>query len=225
FLKEMIFKNIGKYDKLYPYSLSFNLIPKMNAIIRVGSAEEKEELFLALIGRDIPFYNTRRKAEETLQYKMTRIGGNVHKKQGDTKKKWIKLLKEKVENEGLDENKIIVITLNKSEKFDKALTGVIASALTSFYRKPVIIMHHNETKGTYGGSLRGFDSVLSDTKSFLQDLNLFNFVQGHAQAGGVEITEDNYKILNKTINEKLQFESNQTLIGVDFVVPSKNVNK
>lgn len=238
YLKEMIFKNIGKYDKLYPYSLSFNLIPKMNAIIRVGSQEEKEELFLALIGRNIPFYNTRRKVEETLQYKMTRIGGNVHKKQGDTKKKWIKLLKQKVEDEGLDSNKVIVITLtseddmkigkkDKVEKFDKALTGVIASALTSYYRKPVLIMHHNETKGTYGGSLRGFDSVLSDTKTFLQELNLFNFVQGHAQAGGVEITEDNYKLLNNAINEKLQFsnDSNNSLIDVDFVVPSKNVNK
>lgn len=236
YLKEMIYKNIGKYDKLYPYSLAFNLIPKMNAIIRVGTPEEKRELFLALIGREETFYNTRRKENETLQYKMTRIGGNVHKKQGDTKKKWIKALKQKVENEGLDENKIIVITLTsdddletgkkgKIEKFDRALTGVIASALTSFYRKPVLIMHHNETKKTYGGSLRGFDSVLSDTKTFLQDLELFDYVQGHAQAGGVGISEDNYKLLNNAINKKLEFSSNSRLVDVDFAVPSKSINK
>lgn len=226
YLKEMIYKNIGKYDKLYPYSLSFNLIPKMNAIIRVGTQEEKEELFYALIGREETFYNTRTKKDETLQYKMTRIGTNVHKRQGDTKKKWIKTIKERVEAEGIDKNNFIIVTFKPEDKFDKSLTGVVASALTSYYRKPVLIMHHNKEKKIYHGSLRGYDSVLKDTKLFLSNLNLFNYVEGHAQAGGVEIAEDKIGLLNQAINSNLQSDSTeQQLIDVDFVVAAQNVNK
>jgi len=43
-LKEFIFKHIGKWDKVCPQTLSFNLIPKINAVIRVGTMEEKQKL-------------------------------------------------------------------------------------------------------------------------------------------------------------------------------------
>lgn len=225
YLKEMIYKNIGKYDKLYPHSLSFNLIPKINAIIRFGKLEEKKELFYAMIGREDIYYNSRTKKEETLPQKLTRIGTNVHKKQGDTKKKWIAKFKENIESQRLDDNKFIVITLDEKEKFDNELTGVIASALTSTYRKPILILHENSKDGTYSGSLRGVDSVLSDTKSFLLGLNLFDYVEGHSQAAGVKIKKDNLAKLNEVINKNLHFESNKNEIDVDFVVPSNKVSK
>lgn len=225
YFKEMIFKNIGKYKNLYPHSLSFNLIPKMNAIIRFGTIDEKKELFNAMIGREDIYYNTRTKKEETLPQKLTRIGTNVHKRQGDTKKKWIAKFKDKIEKDKLDNNNFIIIALEEKEKFDKELTGVIASALTSTYRKPILILHENKKEGTYRGSLRGVDSVLTDTKTFLQELELFELVEGHSQAAGIKIKKENLEKLNETINSKLHFESNQTEIEVDFIVSAKSVNK
>lgn len=225
YLKEMVFKNIGKYENLYPHTLSFNLIPKMNAIIRFGTLEEKQELFYAMIGREDIYYNSRTKKNETLPQKMTRVGTNVHKRQGDTKKKWIAKFKEKIETEKLDENKFIVITLEEKEKFDNELTGVIAGALTSTYRKPILLLHENKEDGKYSGSLRGVDSVLSDTKGFLLSLGLFEFVEGHSQAAGLSITKENLDKLNESINTRIQFNSSENQIEVDFVVPAKSVNK
>lgn len=226
YIKEMVFKNIGKYEKVYPHSLSFNFIPKTNAIIRFSTMEDKQDLFKALIGVDEIFYNTRSKKEETLPQKATRLGTNAHKRQGDTKKKWLKVFREQIENEGLDKNAFIIVKIDENTKFDNELTGVLASALSGEYRKPVLILHYNRHMNLYTGSLRGHDSVLKDTKGFLSELELFEFIEGHGQAAGCGIKLENLEQLNNVINQHKQFElsSNESITEVDFVVSFKNLN-
>ena len=226
YIKEMIYKNIGKYDKVYPHTLSFNIIPKMNAIIRFATMDDKQDMFKALIGVEETFYNTRTKKEETLPQKATRLGTNAHGRQGRVKKKWLQEFREKIKNEGLDNNRFIIITIDKDTKFDNELTGVLASGIAGEYRKPTLVLHHNKERDIYTGSLRGHDSVLKDTKEFLSELELFEFIEGHGQAAGCGIKEENLEKLNSVINQHQFFELNENnpVVEVDFVVPFKNLN-
>lgn len=225
YIKEMIFKNIGKYEKVYPHTLSFNFIPKTNAIIRFSTMEDKQDLFKALIGVEEIFYNTRSKKEETLPQKATRLGTNAHKRQGDTKKKWLKTFREQIENEGLHNNVFIILVVDKEIKFDNELTGVLASAISGEYKKPVIILHYSKERGIYTGSLRGHDSVLKDTKGFLNELQLFEFIEGHGQAAGCGIKSENIEKLNALINNHKTFKlnDNKSVAEVDFVISIKKL--
>ena len=211
-LKE--FLNQNKVEVVCPHTLSFNVIPKMNAVIRIGTEEDKRELFEVMIGKEGTFYNTRRKANETLAYKMARESINIHKKQNKTKKEYVAQLKETIESQGWHKNSII-ICLNTAN-MDKSLTGVLASSIAEYYRKPSMILTYSEKSGLWSGSYRGIDSVLPDTKEFLRSLGRFEYVEGHAQAGGVGIKQDNLKGIFDVIGEVLETVEGETLIDVDF---------
>lgn len=226
YIKEMIFKTIGKYERVYPHTLSFNFIPKTNAIIRFSSMEDKIDLFKAIIGSDETFYNSRTKKVETLPQKVARISINAHKRQNEAKKKWMKVFREQIEKEKLNNNRFIIVKVDKEEKFDNELTGVLASALTSEYRKPSIVLHYNKKENLYTGSLRGYDGVLKNTKEFLTNLNLFETIEGHEQAAGCSIKEENLKKINEVINNHTLFNNLkiENIKEVDFIIPYNKLN-
>lgn len=227
-LKELIFKTIGKWEKVYPQTLSFGLVPKINAVIRVGTLDERKDLFNAMIGRTELTVNSRTKKEEELHQKATRQAINCHSRQNTSKKKWLKAIKERIQEENLNSRPILVITFNKKDKFANNLGGVIASSLTNIYRKPVIMLTHNEEKKRYGGSMRGYDGFTDDLKSFLEELNIFDWIQGHANAAGVQISEENLatfgKMQDKMIEQfALEGNSAENEIKVDFIISAKNM--
>lgn len=221
FFKEMIFKHIGDFDKVYPHTLSFNVIPKINAMIRVGKDEEKIDMFKAFLGREEDFYNSRTKKTETLPQKVTRLCNNAYNRQKKLKAKWIDIIKEQIEENNLNDNAFLLVRMN--EDFDRELTGYIAGGLVSEYRKPVLILVWNSEQEAYTGSLRGHDRTMENTKDFLIDLDLFDFVQGHQNASGFKIQEEALNKLNDEINKKLSFNSEEKEILVDFILSEDEI--
>lgn len=227
FLKEIIMKQIGDFKRVNPHTLSFGVIPKMNGIIRVGTQEEKIDLFNAFRGVEEISYNSRSKKEETLPQKVTRISGNAHSRQKKIRDSWLEVLDEKIQEEKLYENAFLLIQIDdsmtikqnrKQVQFDRDLGGLIAGNLAGDYRKPVLILLWNEEKKAYTGSLRGYDGTMKNTKDFLEGLELFEYLAGHQNACGFRINKDSLFALNGAINKALDGQelTGQQSIGIDF---------
>ncbi|MFJ7982343.1 DHH family phosphoesterase [Lysinibacillus xylanilyticus] len=216
FLREIVFKLVGDFDKVYPQTLAFGVIPKMNGIIRVGKDEEKVDLFNAFRGLDEITMNSRSKKYETLPQKVTRMSINAHKRQKTMREKWITKIQKQIEEKSLNQNAFLLIELEES--FDRDLSGYLASSLASEYRKPVLMMVWNSKDKAYSGSLRGFDGTMKDTKDFLEGLELFEYLAGHQNACGFKIKEDSYFLLNDKINTQLEEKELTGIqkIDVDF---------
>lgn len=233
-LKELIFQFIGKWDKVNPHSLAFNVVPKINGLIRAGTQEEKQDLFEAMIGHRLEEIHENPKArseankQETFLKKAVRQAKNAHKRQNDSKKRWIGKIKDKVVNEGLQDHYILPIVFKKKDRFDKNLSGVIAGSLTDYFQKPILLMHEDE-KGICRGSMRGFDPFSLETKTLLTQTGLFEYVQGHENAAGVAIHKDNIPKLNEALEKlgvtKKEFSQEHPIIEVDFELKQNQLGR
>ena len=228
-LKEMIFQFIGKWDKVNPQSLSYDLIPKINGCIRFGTMEEKQDLFEAMVGHNegVMYENTKARNEknrwETFLQKATRQAKNAHSRQNTAKKKWLEILKQRIEEENLNSGAIIAVTIAKKEKFNSTLTGLVASSLVDIYSKPVLVLR--ETGEEFIGSLRGYDPMSLDTKALLEKTGLFNWLQGHANACGVSINKDKLPLLKDEFMKYISFSTEQKEMLVDFVLSEQQMGR
>lgn len=230
--KEMVFQFVGKWEKLNPTSIAFDIAPKINGVIRSGTQEEKEDLFKALIGHNLDeiHFNAKARTEankhETFLKKAIRQAKNAYKRQNDSKKRWLTKFKDKVIEEGLYENPIIIIQLKQKDKFDKSLTGLIASNIAEYFGKITLIGTLNKEETKLQGSLRGLDSVCLDTKALFTETKLFNYVEGHANAAGFGIDTSKIDELYETLSELADESSENTMdYPVDFVIQSNQFAK
>ena len=235
FLREMVRDQIGDFNRVYPHTMAFSVIPKMNGIIRVGTADEKKDLFNALRGVKEMYYNTRTKKDETLPKKVTRLCKNAHNNQKKLRTSWLELLNAHIEEHDLNSNAFLLIeidesmTVKKNRKqvtFDRDLGGLIAGQLAGDYRKPVLMLIWDSEKEQYTGSLRGFDGTMKNTKDFLEGLELFEYLGGHQNACGFRINKEPLSKLNEAINDKLEGSSSIGLqkIDVDFYLSDEQLN-
>ena len=234
FLREIIEKQIGDFKRVYPHSLAFAVIPKMNGIIRIGTAEEKQDLFNAFRGVEEMFYNTRSKKNETLPQKVTRLCTNAHNNQKKIRNSWLEVFNEHIEKNNLNSNAFLLIeiddkmTIKKNRKdvtFDRDLGGLIAGQLAGEYRKPVLMLIWDSKQERFTGSLRGYDGTMKNTKDFLEGLQLFDYLGGHQNACGFRISKDSLFSLNGSINKELESKdlTGQQKIDVDFYLEDENL--
>lgn len=225
FLKEVVKENVDDGVELTPNVISFKCNPKINAYLRMASTEELDELFMAFIGFQKITENPRlRKADksETWTRRITRICNNMYAKQRKLKDKLIEELSIKIENEKLYENTFMVVEIEGD--FEMNMSGYIASFLVNKYRKPTLILRKDEENDTeLVGSMRGYDKTLKDTRTFLENLNLFITAQGHNQASGLRIKRENFELLDESINEALQHIELDEDYLVDLILPAKSV--
>lgn len=224
FLIELIKENVDKDDSLTQTALAFKCNPKINSLIRVGSGEELDGLTKAFLNhQEITINNRlRRKVKsETWARRMTRICNNTYARQRRMRDSIMVELEEQIQQEKLYNNRFIVVEV-KGE-YERNMSGYIAIALVNKYRKPVLVLNEYED-GILRGSLRGYDPLMTDTKDFLSNLCLFDSAEGHQQACGIAITRENLNILNDVINKKLQFNKDEELYTVDFVMDDNSLN-
>lgn len=226
-IREYVYKNAYHAIKeAYPSIVSWNVSNYINATIRQGTEEDKQQLFRAMLGEQEQlhrFYKYRgeeREKTEELHQTAYRLSLNARNRQNTLKRKVEAQVKEKIENENLDENSFIIVTL---DEFPAGYAGFVAGSLADEYRKPVIITTWNEENQLYSGSGRGYDGVMSNTKEFLDGLNLFEMLAGHEQAFGVSFKKEEIEKINDTINKVVG--STKTPIKVDFEIDSKALNE
>ena len=204
-----------------PTTVSFYLVPLINALIRVGKQSEKETMFRAFIEGDKMVQSTKRGAKagdfEGLAQQAARICVNAKSRQTRQKDKAIDSLEMTIEKNSLNDNRIIIVPV-EDNTIDTTLTGLIAMQLVSKYKKPVLVGRESDD-GFLRGSTRAPDKTeLTDARQFLLDSGMFEYAEGHAQAHGFSIPLKNIEAFTNYANEKLaNIDFNEGVYNVDFV--------
>lgn len=128
------------------HNVQWYMTPVVNALLRIGSSEEKELLFRAFIETDESFeYKTRArkdKPSETIQESIydraARLSKNAKSRQDKIKEKCVAQLI-KMADTVPETDKTIV--LDTSDIVDNGLTGVIAIKIAEKYNKPCILLN------------------------------------------------------------------------------------
>lgn len=205
-------------------SVQFYVTPILNALIRVGSEEDKDLLFRAFIETDELFkYKKRGETEEVdedIYTRAARICYNAKNRQGKEVDKGLEQIEKIIEEKKIDNDKILFI--NVTDVLGQTLTGLVAIKIAEKYNKPCLLLRRQEPKDGeteiyYGGSCRNFDySPVESLKDFLCSTNVFEFVQGHDNAAGLSIKRDNIQKAIDICNDKLNDVDFSKCYNVDF---------
>ena len=200
-------------------SVAFYIVPLINAMIRVGTLEEKANLFNAFIKPNEKIESKKRGAKGQLEFRKiesVRECVNAKAKQTRLLEKIETEIEAKIYKEDLLSNKILIIQLNDEEDFPSELNGLLAMRMASKFKKPTMVGRSNGKE--LKGSIRGLnDSELDDFRSFLLSSGLFGYVEGHAQASGYSIQNSKIDNLLTYANEKLKdFNFNEGVYCVNF---------
>ena len=216
--------SIGDTSNLTPEKIAFYITPLINAIVRVGTQKEKETMFLAFVdgARQLP--SEKRGAKpgdfETAAGQTARVATNARNRQNKLKEQAIALMELKIRKHGLDEHKVILLTLNEeeSDQVDSTLTGLIAMELTKKYKRPIIVSRANDSGELFQGSLRGInDSALEDFRAFCEKSQLVEYAQGHANAAGLGIKRENREAFLEYADRELKdIDFAETYYEVDY---------
>ena len=198
-------------ETVTPIGVAFYIAPLINATIRVGTQNEKEVMFKAMLNHCaydmIPSTKRGEKGKtEAIVIQAVRNATNVRNRQKKARDNGFEYVEQIIAANNLDKNKIIVVQV--SEDLDKNLTGLIANQLMAKYQKPVLLVRETD-EGLLQGSARGYDkSELKDLKSFLLESGFMEYAEGHAAAMGVGIYKDK-------VNALVDY-SNTVLANYDF---------
>lgn len=220
FLKVLLEKQAySMNNEINPISVAFYIVPLINAMIRVGTEEEKQRLFLAFInGHELVPCNKRgaKGTMEEVAVESARECTNAKSRQNKIKEKMVEVLEQKIFKYDLLENKILFIELDEEDDFPPELNGLTATQISQKYKKPTIIARLNND-GFYRGSARGINNgPLDSFKDYLSSTGLFEYTLGHDMAFGQSILKDNVDYFLKLSNEQLS--------DLDFGEKQYNVN-
>lgn len=204
-----------------PTTVAFYIVPIMNALIRVGSMDEKERLFLGLIDghRLVPCH--KRGATGTMEevaIESLRECTNAKAKQSRIVDQMVGKLEQKIFKHDLLNNKILFIRLEDDDDFPAEINGLLAMKLAARFKHPTIVARLND-EGYDRGSIRNVaDCELVDLKAFLNESGYFEYVQGHPNAAGASILDSNLRPFHEYANEKLEtIDFNEGAYDVNFI--------
>ena len=178
--------------------VQFYIVPMMNALIRVGSSEQKKRMFRAMVGEEQTFQYTPTRGknagvtiDETLAQHVARECSSCKYQQNKMRDKAIPELQEAIKRNGADKSKVLFC--DSTGVLDSRLTGVVAIKLAEMYSRPCVLLRDlADEHDVYGGSMRNPDgSPIEDFKKFLTKTGDFESVSGHENAAGVRIKKEN----------------------------------
>jgi single-stranded-DNA-specific exonuclease len=219
--------------KINIHNVQWYLTPVVNAMLRIGSNDEKELLFRAFIEQDEYFEYKKRATKdkpaetirESIYDRAARLCKNAKSRQDKMKEKGVKAISEVVDNLPIDDK---VIMVDVSDLLDSGLTGVVAIKIAEQYNKPCILLKKHFDKKTkttvFGGSARNIDN--SPIDSFKDIVNSTGFVngKGHANAFGiVDLPVDDKEKAINMMNSILRNIEYDSTYRVDFILDINHV--
>lgn len=178
-----LIKNSGLEGKqLTAGNVSFTLVPRINAVGRLG-----------LSGKSVDLLLTENMAEAN---KIAQAMGNDNTERQQIEKDIIQKIDEEItRNPSRVLDKIIVID---GECWHQGVVGIVASRIKDIYGKPsIIITRDGELAKGSGRSIDGF--ALCDAVAACADL--LTHYGGHPMAVGLSMNSDNIELFRKRINE------------------------
>ena len=212
-------------------SVQFYVTPILNAMIRVGSVEDKDLLFRAFIETDEVFkYKKRGETEESdedIYTRAARLCYNAKNRQGKDVQKGVDAIDEVIKEKEIYKDKVMFI--NVSDILGETLTGLVAIKIAEKYNRPCLLLRRQKAREDgslyYGGSCRNFDnSPIESLKDFLDSTGTFEFVQGHDNAAGISIPRENVSKSIELCNERLSDIDFQKCFNVDFDINASDLS-
>ena len=198
------------------HNISWYIAPVLNSITRIGTLEERELVFRAMIEQDETFeYNKRGVGiiEENIYDRAARIAKNAKSRQDKQR--------DKVFNELLNQanlnDKIVFL---ESKQATTGLVGLSAMKLADTLKRPVIIVKEITKDGEeiLSGSCRNYDgSPIPNLKDLILQTNSFIFCSGHGNAAGLAIKRDNVNDAKRKFEELLKLVDFNPETPCDFI--------
>lgn len=226
FLKEICEKqSFSMKDKVTITTVAWSVAPILNAVVRVGTYEEKMMMFEALceMERLIPYKPKKSKNNpcpvevmESLQKHMARKCVNIKKRQDDSVKKHVKVINDTIKADGLDQSKMIIV---EAGEMPSSYTGLVANKLAQQYKRPCLILRRkDEDSDLFGGSGRNYSKFeLDDLRGFLNASELMSG-SGHSNSFGVNLPASNVDKIRTYADEKLSHIEIQDVYHVDYAL-------
>lgn len=201
--------------------IAFYIAPLINAMVRVGTMEEKREMFLAFVEPDTQVPSTKRGAKGEIVgicEEVSRLAANAKARQNRVKDKATELLDARIHKEGLLDNKILIVEVQDKDDIPQELRGLIAAQFTNRYHRPTMIGKVGE-EGYLRGSLRGSESFaeVPDFKAFLAESGYMDYIAGHANAAGYSIKKDLVSQLIQYANTHISDAGLDNVYDVDYI--------
>ena len=208
------------FKALTPISVAFYVVPLINAMVRVGSKAEKERMLIAFLDGERMIPSLKRGAKGTLEkaaIESARECTNARNHQNKFKEDAVARIDQKIFKHDLLENKILFIRLDEDDKFPSELNGLVAMMLSQKYKRPTIVARLND-EGMVRGSIRGLsNSELASFKDYLDSTGLFEYVQGHDNAAGCSIRNEDLSRLHEMANKDLaKYDLGEDYYEVNF---------
>ncbi len=224
-----------KEKATYPYlninaiDIAFYIAPLINALTRVGTIEEKRNLFYCFIEPDKLVPSTKRGAKagdtETAAEQTARVGKNAKARQDKIKEKAIDTIEFKIQKDGLNENNIIIVEVMPEDNIPQEMSGLIAMGIVSRYNRPCLILRRN-SNDELQGSARGNENfaALPSLKTFLEESGYFDYAAGHLNAFGAGLKASRMNDFINYANTVLNAEDFENCYIVDYILDSSEDN-
>ena len=198
------------------HNIAWYIAPVINSITRIGTPEERELVFRAMIEQDETFaYNKRGVGviDESIYDRAARIAKNAKSRQD---KQRDKVFNELINQADLNEKVVFL----ESTQATTGLVGLSAMKLADTLKRPVIVVKEITKNGEQilSGSCRNYDgSPIPDLKDLILKTNSFIFCSGHGNAAGLAIKRDDVDDAKNKFAELLSLVDFNPEIPCDFI--------
>lgn len=231
FIKGMAEKNHYQLgDNPTPIGVAFYIVPLINSITRVGTLKEKTLLFESMLNWKafdlVP--STKRGCagqQETRLDQSLRTCTNVKNRQTRNQDAAVEQVKSIIKENNLLDHKILLVKL-EHPSFDRGITGLIANKLMAEYQRPVALLVEVDEDGkkAWSGSARGYEkSKLNDFRGFCRDSGLIYLAEGHPNAFGFGILDENFDAFVEYADTTLKDIEFSPSYKVDFIHSANDV--
>lgn len=194
--------------------------PNINAIIRLGTKEQKNIVFKSLVSPTLLVSSTKKGEEDQEVYiyqEAVRLCKNAKKRQTTAVDRSIRIIEKELEIKNSDK---AIVYVDKNQELTFELSGLIANKLLSQYNRPVILLRQFRGDGVseLRGSARGKPvEGLENLKDIINGITGVEKAEGHAFAFGIGINEDmlnEFKAHLSSALYKVNFNVNLYLVDI-----------
>ena len=204
------------HNEVNIHNISWYVTPIFNAMIRIGSFEERDLLFRAFIDEYEEFDYKKRDGtvvKENIYDRAARLCKNCKSRQDKMRDKLFAELKENA-------NPYDKVVMVKTKDADAGIVGLSCMKLADALQRPTIVVNQIEKDGVtlLSGSCRNFNnSPVADLKAIITETNLFELCAGHANAAGVQILPENFYAAIHAFNVLLKDVEYSPTYMCDFI--------
>jgi single-stranded-DNA-specific exonuclease len=202
--------------------------PNINAIIRLGTQEQKNMIFKSLVSPMLLVPSSKRGEEDQevpVYQEAVRLCKNAKKRQTTAVDKSIRIIESELQIKDTDR---AIVYVDEDQELTFELSGLIANKLLSQYNRPVILLRHfrqgniDELRGSARGkSVEGLDNL----KETLSGLTGVQKAEGHAFAFGVGVDKDMLSEFKQHLDLALSsVDFNVNLYLVDLIAKYNELN-